>query len=370
MKKSDITFIVVSFITWRIGLFVILYFAINVIPLQHTFLGGGLNNYLSNPYLWSWANFDGENYLSIAKYSYMFVGQAFFPLCSLLIRFFGGNVLAGLLISNSAFLLTLIGLYKLIRIDYSEKISKICILLLLLFPTSFYFGSVYTESLFLALSVWSFYFARNGKWFWASLLAGLASGTRIIGIILLPVLLIEAFTKDKKLSFKHWPLILIPIGLLSYMHYLNGAYGDPLAFLHSLPSFGEQRSATPIILPQVFYRYIVKIIPNINFTYFPNMFVTLLEFGISVVFLILSIISFLKLRLSYAVFLSLGYIIPTLSGSFSSLPRYVIVLFPAFILMGIKIGESSRYLKFVIYSLLFVGLIISTALFVRGYWIS
>lgn len=370
MQKSDLIFILKSFLVWRIGLFIILYFAIKFIPLQPNFLGGGINNYLNNPYLWSWANFDGENYLSIAKYSYLFVGQAFFPLYPLLIRFLGGNVLVGLIISNSSFLLALIGFYKLIQLDYSEKIAKVSILLLLLFPTSFYFGSVYTESLFLVLVIWSFYFARRGQWLFASFLGAFASGTRIIGIILLPILLIEALTKDKKLSIKHWPLVLIPIGLLIYMYYLQQNYGDSLAFLHSLSSFGEQRSATPILLPQVFYRYIVKIIPNINFAYFPNAFTTLLEFGISAIFLMLSVISFFKLKLSYAIFLFLGYIIPTLSGSFSSMPRYVIVLFPAFILFAIWVNKRSVYSKLLIYSLLSIGLVISTVLFVRGYWIS
>ena len=244
------------------------------------------------------------------------------------------------------------------------------ILLLLLFPTSFYFGSVYTESLFLALVVWSFYFARWGSLLPTSLLGALASGTRIIGIILLPIFLIETFMKEKKLSLKHWPLILIPAGLLIYMYFLFKVYGDPLAFIHSLPSFGEQRSATPIILPQVFYRYIFKILPNLNYDYFPVVFTTLLEFGTGLIFFALSIIGFFKFRLSYAVFLFLGYIIPTLSGSFSSLPRYVIVLFPAFILISIWIQNKSAASKFLIYSLLFVGLVISTAMFVRGYWIS
>lgn len=370
MKKSNYIFIISSFLIWRIGLFLILYLAIKFIPLQHDFLGGGINNYLKNPYIWSWANFDGENYLSVANFNYRFVGISFFPLYPLLIRFLGGSVFAGLLVSNSAFLLSLIGIYKIVRLDFSEKIANISILLTLLFPTSFYFGSVYTESLFLALMVWSFYLARTSKWLGSSLLGALASGTRIIGIILLPLLIIEAFVKTKKLELRHVSLILIPTGLVLFMFYLHKVYGDPFAFLHALSGYGEQRSASIVLLPQVFYRYIFKIIPSITFTYFPNMFTTLLEFTTATLFLILSIYSFFKLRLSYSLFLILGYVIPTFSGSFSSLPRYVIVLFPGFILVAIYLQNKTLFTKFFIYSLLTIGLIISSAMFLRGYWIS
>lgn len=370
MKKKDFLFIVLCFVSWRILLFVFLFLAIRVLPLQQPFLGGGVERYLKNPWFWAWANFDGENYLSIARYGYLFVGQAFFPLYPILIRFFGSGMWAGLLISNLSFLVALIGLYKLIRLDYSEKITRLSILLLFLFPTSFYFGSVYTESSFLALVVWSYYAARKEKWFITGILGTFASATRVIGSILLPVLLIEILIKKKKLEVKHWPLALIPLGIIFYMVYLWRFSGDPLAFIHAQVSVGEQRSSTLIILPQVFYRYFFKIIPNLNFNYLPMVITTFLELGSGLLFLVLSVYSFWKLKLSYALFLSLGYLIPTLTGSFSSLPRYVVVLFPAFILLALWTEKLSRPFKIVIYGILFIGLAVASAMFLRGYWVS
>lgn len=370
MSKKDFSFILFSFLSWRILLFVILFFAVKFVPLQEHFLGGGMQAYLKSPWLWAWANFDGEHYLSIAKDGYHLAEQAFFPLYPLLIKFFGGGVWAGILISNTAFFLALIGFYKLLKLDFPEKISKLAIILLLLFPTSFYLGAVYTESLFLCLVIWSFYFYRKNNLFLASLLGMFASGTRVIGVILLPIYLLELFKDNVKWGKKHLWLLLIPLGIVGYMVYLGRVCGDPLMFLHALPAFGEQRSSIPILLPQVFYRYIFKILPNLNYSYFAGTFTVVMEFVVGIVLLVILVISFFKLRLSYSLFLIIGYFIPTLSGSFSSLPRYILVLFPAFILFSLWLEKTSTTTKIICYTILFVGLIISLSLFTRGYWLA
>jgi Gpi18-like mannosyltransferase len=370
MSKKDFGFILVSFLSWRILLFVILFFAVKFVPLQQHFLGGGMQTYLRSPWLWAWANFDGEHYLSIVKDGYHLAEQAFFPSYPLLIKLLGGGVWLGLLISNASFFLALVVLFKLLRIDYSEKVTKLAIILLLVFPTSFYFGAVYTESLFLALVVWSFYFYRKNNILLASILGMFASGTRVVGVILLPIYLLELFKDKITWEKKYLWLLLIPLGLVFYMVYLYKVYGDPLIFLHSLSSFGEQRSSTPILLPQVFYRYIFKVLPNLNYSYFAGTFTTIMEFVVGIMFLIVSVISFFKLRLSYSLFLTFGYVIPTLSGSFSSLPRYVLVLFPAFILFSVWLNKTSKIILIICYTILFVGLIISLSLFSRGFWLA
>ena len=373
MKKSDFVFIFSSFLIWRIALFIFLFLAIKYVPLQKNFLGGGMENYLKAPWLWAWANFDGEHYLSIAQKGYGFGEQAFFPIYPLFIKFLGGWVWSGLVISHVSFFLALLGLYKLVKLDFSESFSKTAIILLLLFPTSFYFGSVYTESLFLMLSVWSFYFVRQGKWIMAGLIGSLASATRPIGILLLPVLVAEYFSSKNKFKIDEWSLmylLLIPLGLFLYMYYLKFTTGDWLYFFHSLPSFGEQRSSYPVLLPQVFYRYFFKILPALNFSYFPVLFTTYFELLVAIAFSIFSVIGFFKLRLSYAMYLALGYLVPTLSGSFSSLPRYVLVIFPAFILLSLFMLKLKKLPRVAISLTLFILNIVSFMLFSRGYWIS
>ena len=387
---QDNKFPIYAFLAWRILIFIPIFIALFIFPLQKNFLGGGLENYSKTPWFWAWANFDGEHYISIAQNGYGNGEQAFFPLYPLLIRsvsqLINNSILTyavvGMLISNLSFLIALIGLYKLVSLDYKKSIAKLTVLLLLLFPTSFYFGSVYTESLFLALVVWSFYFARKGKWLIAVVLGMFTSATRVIGIVMLPVLLIELLKQRKNNEATRLPvgqvkqfsnllfIASVPLGLLVYMLYLSQTTGDSLAFIHSLSSFGEQRSATPILLPQVFYRYFFKILPNLIYSYFPIVVSTFLELFLAILFSLLSIFAFFKVRLSYAVYLALGYLAPSLSGSFSSLPRYVLVLFPAFILMAAWVTTLGWSYRILFYAFSFILLLISSMLFLRGYWIS
>ncbi len=332
------------FVYWRFLIFIPIILAPYFFKLQTNFLGGGMDKYLSNPYLWSWANFDGEHYLSIAKMGYSNGEQAFFPFYPILIKYLGDSVRSGILISNAAFLIALFGIYKLIRLDYSEKIASSAILLMLVFPSSFYFGAVYTESLFLMLTVWMFYFFRKQKYIYGIVAGSLSSLTRVIG--------------------------LIPIGVLGYMWYSHNKWNDFLAFFHAAKNFGEQRSDHLILLPQVFYRYLVKIIPNLTWSYFPVVFTTLLEISVAILFLYVIISSFKKIRIEYWLYLVFGYLTPTLSGSFSSLPRYVMVLFPAFIFLSMKLEKVGSAVKYLVFSVLILISCIMQMLFIRGYFVS
>ena len=383
MKSEDNKFILKSFIFWRILIFAFLFLAIGLVSLQESFLAGNLSGYLEQPFLWAWANFDGEHYLSIAYQGYQPLTYFYFPAYPATIYFvaqlLGGNfkslVVSGLLISNIGFFIALIGIWRLVKLDYKNDIARLAILLLLAFPTSFYFGSIYTEGMFLALVVWSFYYARKGKWILAGILGALLTATRIVGLALIPALIVEAYLqrrekKELNLIPVATGILLSLLGIVAYMFYLNKVAGDPLEFFHNVSIFGQQRSSGLVLLPQVFYRYFFKVLPNINYSYFPVVFVTYLEIITALVFLGLTIVGFFKLRLSYAFYLAAGYIIPTLSGSFSSFHRYVLILFPAFIMSAIWLSKHKKWIKIVIFLILVLGLLIATHLFTRGYWIA
>jgi hypothetical protein len=380
MKRSELSFIFRAHFFWFLFLILVIIFAVKFIPLQPTFLGGGSVNYLQNPLFWAWANFDGKHYVSIAGFGYGFEQYSFFPLYPSIIytlgKLFGGTLQAfvgsGILVSQAAFFAALLGLYKLLRLDFSEKFTKTAIILMLIFPTSFYFAAVYTESLFLMLMVWSLYFARRRWWLMSAFLGILLTATRFVGLVILPVIIAEWFIQNKELK-KHqgFPEIIlaIPTGLLAYMYYLERKTHNMITFYSNLALYGEQRSASLITLPQVFYRYLVKILPSLETTFFPIIFTTYLEFFTGLGFLILIIYAINKLRFSYWLLMALGYLIPTFSGSFSSLPRYVLVLFPAFIVLA-QIVEKSRFRTFAFGAISFILLVISFALFALGYWVS
>lgn len=372
MNKKNLVNILLVFLLWRVLLLVVVYIGTKLIPLGNNFLGGGLKNYLSNPLLWSAANFDGEHYLSIAQNGYKSLQYFYFPLFPLLVSIVNGSLLrllvTGLTLNHLFFFFGLIGIWMLAKEEFGKKVAINSLFLLLLFPTSFYFVSFYTESLFFVLTVWSFYMARKKKWFWAGVLGGFSTATRIVGLALIPAFLAEGIKeKDKKSVLA---VALVPLGILFYMYFLFQKTGDPLEFFNTISIFGDQRSSSLIFLPQVFYRYIFKVIPNLNFSYFTGTFSAILEFSVALLFLVLVIYSFFKLRLSYAIYLLGGYLIPTFSGSFSSLPRYVVILFPAFILLSVIISKWSKTFRNLFYLGGCVLLFVSVLMFTRGYWIS
>lgn len=379
MQKRDFWFIAKSFLAWRIAITLIAILAIRYLPLfSQNFFGGKYINYITNPLFYGWANFDGEHFLSIAMYGYKNLQQFYFPIYPFLINLLS-NILgkslvnylwSGILISNISLFLALLGFYKLALLDYSEKISKSAVVLLLLFPTSFYFGTVYTESLFLCLAVWSFYLFRTKKYLFASILGMLASGTRAVGITLLPIFLINIIQNKKLIKKELLSLFLIPIGLLSYMYYIFFYWGGSIKLYHAYTLFGEQRADHIVLFPQVFYRYFVKIIPNLTWSYFPSVFTVLFEICVAVLFLYLLIVSFRKMRWDYWLYSVLGYLIPTTSGSFSSLPRYVILLFPIFFVIAERLKNTKKPLLVGIFVILAIIAVIAQSLFFRGYFVS
>lgn len=135
--------LLITFISWRLFLFLIAFLAKFLFPLRKGFLGGGDEFYFKLPWIYGWANFDGVHYLSIAKRSYAQYEQAFFPLYPLLIRFFarflGTNFnsyfLVGFFLSNICFLFSLYFFYQLVLNNFGKKIAQNSLIFLLLFPT-------------------------------------------------------------------------------------------------------------------------------------------------------------------------------------------------------------------------------------------
>ena len=164
-------------------------------------------------------------------------------------------------------------------------------------------------------------------------------------------------------------IILIPTGLAFYMSYLYFSIGDPLAFYNLQLVVGEQHQRGIVLFPQVLYRYI-----NILFSLdllSPLLTTVLFELAVGIVFLVLPVVGyFRKVRLSYLAFAFLGYLLPTIQGSFSSLPRYVLVLFPSFIVLALLLKHWPNWIKIFLGSLSIVVLLIETALFLRGYWVA
>jgi len=312
--------------------------------------------------------------LAIARQGYLQFQQAFFPFYPLLIRFLArflkDYLFSSLLISHLAFLAVMYLFYRLTKLDFGQKAARMAVLFLLLFPTSFYFGSAYTEALFLALVLASFYAARRRAWLWMGIFGGLASATRLVGIFLLPALIVERWQAQKdgdRRWLDFWPLLLILAGLVSYMVYLQKTVGDPLYFVHLQGFLKTGRTGGRIILPyQVCWRYLKMICTTKADVLYFTVWLELLTSGL---FLGLIIFSYRQIRLSYFIFMVLAYITPTLSGTFSSMPRYVLILFPGFMVLPLLVEKHSWFKRVYLFFAIILGMA-AVMLFTRGYWVA
>ena len=150
------------------------------------------------------------------------------------------------------------------------------------------------------------------------------------------------------------------------MYWLNLNYHDPFYFYHAHSAFGAGRSTSSLVLlPQIYFRYIkILLTTPINYQYF----IAIVELFISSTSLLLLIKGFNLIRPSYFVYGLLLFIVPTLSGTFLSMPRLVVINFPLFIILFLLLKSKRQFLTLSIFFA--IGLFLFCALFTRGYWIA
>lgn len=373
--------IILLFIAWRIFLFLPLIIS-EIFLSPRTGYGYTILTYflekgsvLSNFLLYPFGNFDGAYYLLIAAKGYT-VNAGFFPLFPLSIHLFTWNLMsfdpiqyfAGIALVSLFFISALFVFYKLIKLDYKENIAASSIIFLLIFPTSFFFASIYSESLFLLLSLFSFYFARKKKWICAGLFAGLLSATRLVGIAMFPALLYEYFRHEKNKSLtKLFSIFISPLGLISYAFYNYFKWGNPFYFIEAQGNFQNNRSVDSVVLPaQTIFRYF-KILTSVS----PNLYEWWVSF-FEILFFIFTLVLFYiawkkKIRISYLIFGVLCFLIPASSGTFSGLPRYILTIFPLFIVLALI---QNKIFKIIYITISTILLFIFFTLFSKGYFIA
>ncbi len=190
----------------------------------------------------NWHRWDTTWYVIIAQsgYRYDTRSAAFFPLYPLLVRGVdpvvpGDAFVAALAVSILTCYAALVVIHRLTAGVLGEETGRRTLFYLLAFPTGFFLIAAYNESLFLALSAGSMYCMRRRIWWLAALLAGLASGTRLAGVLLAVVFVYEylrqrGFDPRRIRPDLLW-VALTPTGLLGYAAYCAHAFGDPLYFV-------------------------------------------------------------------------------------------------------------------------------------------
>lgn len=175
---------------------------------------GDYENIRLQDFLDAWTRWDGVHYLNIAENGYQRAiedGQhiflVFYPLYPWLIKtvsllLMGNYKLSGILISTVCFGIGNVYLDKLMCLEYGEKAADETAVLLKVYPFAFFFASIMTESLFLAILAAFFYYLRKHDWWDVALVGFLACLTKVQGMIL-------AFCVIAELLYSYHGLTLI-----------------------------------------------------------------------------------------------------------------------------------------------------------------
>ena len=313
------------------------YFGYAVSPV-----GGGAAGVL----LGVWRRWDAIHYLRIAAEGYSSVELfTFLPLYPLLVRLvgtvLGGHMLLGsMIVSSVACLLLLIVLHKLVTDEgLGLDVARRSLIYLVIFPTAFFLFVPYTESLFMLLCVVTLREARRERWLPASLAAFAAVLTRLVGVTLLFVLVIEMLRSvnwdprrlGARLALASFPVI---------------GFGGFLAWRAwaGVPGMSEALAALWNRVPAFPWQGIVLTLQRISTgdVWLAECFdfaVVLLMFG-------LGIIVVKRLPLSYGAFFWSGLLFNLsqvrLDQPLGGQGRYSLPLFPAFIVLA-RLGRSPRW---------------------------
>jgi hypothetical protein len=368
-----------AFLITRLGILAVAYFSTPIIadsnvPPYHLRPDNILLDVLGS-------RWDTGFYLSIATEGYRYQGVplpsvAFFPLLPLAIRagmlLTGDPLVAGIFVTNLALLGAMILLYRLVSLSADTSTAERSVWYMLIFPVSFFGSAIYSESLFLLTTIGAIYLARQHRWGPATLVAFLAGLTRLMGILLAPVLFIEWFVRLRQAGDSPrppiWGLVAslgAPLGTSIYMLYLQLGFGDLLAFRQASANWGRL-PRSPLETISELFTHPAEGWLSVIFAgriHLDNWF----DFITVIIFITFGIYLLVKKRWSFAAFVLLGASMAISSGLLMSQRRYMWVLFPAFILLA-EWG-CRPWIDRIIWVFSLLGLGLFTAMFANWYWV-
>jgi hypothetical protein len=382
---------------------------------------GGLRDALAAPF----ARWDSVWYLTIARDGYTGdLTPAFFPLYPLLVAGVGslgpGLLAGGVLVSVTAMLVAMRLLWRLTELELGaadRDAADLAVLAAALAPMAFFFIAVYSESLYLALTLGTFLAARQGRWARAGLLGALAAATRSSGLLLmLALVLIWLEQRDPRSRWARWPtsravgtaatgarrrpgpppgaaprrrdlawIAVVPLGLLAFLGWLDVAGLDPTAPLSSQQAWlrhfsgpfggvldgaraalGGVRQLLSGQTRTVYYR-LAGGDPMIAAWH------NVMLFGFLLLSVPLLVGALRRLPLAYGVYalaavcVALSY--PIASEPLTSLPRYLVVLFPLPMALALWLARHPR-LRLPLLGASAVSLAGFSELFATWHWIA
>jgi hypothetical protein len=320
-----------------------------------------------------WFKWDSNGYLRIAEGWYKNVGDikfdiALYPFYPILIKianfFIHDYFISGIFVSNIFLIIGLYFLFRLIESEYNKSdLAFDSIQYVLIFPMSFFFSIVYTESVFFALSVLTVYYVHKKQWIAGGIFGMLAAFSRNQGILLSIVLLFELLHENRLVDYlkqgnmKKFTIrflhtvgitLLVPCGTFLYLLTNKLSYGNWFQFLAFQNENWSQRFGFFADNIKNFVFEAVNRDARLSLGVFvPN----ILIFFVSLALIVLVMN---KMRLSYIIY-TFAYVIISFSPTWLlSGPRYISGLFTFYLMLALVIrgSETRKHVGFVFYVLL------------------
>ncbi len=322
----------------------------------------------------AFSRWDAWHYTRIALSGYPAADAsrtAFFPLFPTLTRIVAefqgrtdrpGLFVAAIIVANVCLVGATMLLAALVRLDLTPDDARRSTWYLLAFPTSLFLSAGYSESLFLLLTLGVILAVRGDHWLWAAALGALAAITRPVGLVICLPVAVELFLAWRAGAPWRWrPVVAVVapfVGIGAWMLFLQLTFHDALAFLHAQK--GWDRS---LVLPWdtflQFFQGHLSLESGLH---------SLTDLGFTLVGIALTILAWRWLRPSYAVYALALLVVPLLTGSLLSMPRFVLVIFPIYLVMAI-LGRRPAVHD----TLLVVGMGIGAVfmvLYAQWYWVA
>ncbi|HYX89413.1 MAG TPA: mannosyltransferase family protein [Gaiellaceae bacterium] len=328
-----------------------------------------------------WARWDSVWFLRIARHGYdtaSGAASAFYPLYPGTIgvlgrAFFGHYVLAGIAVSLAAAFGSFLLLHRLAEERLGVDGARRAVLYLAVFPFTLFLQAVYSESLYLLLTLAAFALAERRRFFSAGAAAGLALLTRPVGIALLPALALLAWRERVRVRALA-SLVIAPLLFAAYPLYLWRAEGDPWAFVHAQRIWSRHLSpAGPLggiwaglragwagleqlasgSHTHVYWTAVRDTDPIRAAT------INLENLAFLALFVVLTVVAWRRFGAPYGVFAALSLAIPLSVPSerwpLLSLPRFGLTVFPFFLALAALGGRPRLHTAIVTVSSLLLG---------------
>jgi hypothetical protein len=299
----------------------------------------------------SFAAWDSGWYFTVARRGYYFdpAGQsniAFFPLYPLLMRalawpFGGGDRalwIAGAVLSCVCLFLALTVLHRLAEKTLGgREAARRTVLYVAVFPFAYFFTQVYTESLFLLVTVAAVAAAGASRWGWAGLFGFLAALTRPNGILIgVPLALLALRDRPRPAALARRALALVPVpaGLALFSTFAYRLSGDPLAWLHAQAHWGYTVGNRPWV-------ELMRLLDGLErsglYGYFfsdPLAAYYFVHGAVALAALALLPSVFRRLGLALGAYVAVSLCLPLSGNALEGIGRYTATLFPFFMLLG------------------------------------